>query len=218
MSNLFVGEMKVTYLEHNRYRYDPDPVFWMGYIDSKDRTFSLNEPFETDLASTPRLTWVIPGFEPDRFGKSALVHDYLYHRHHQGKDILGFKESNALLEEMVITEGGSRWLAWGYRVACDIGAGWAWNRSVGGMTNNVDKQLLSTLIQLMEKEKWKTIHDVIITNPFMKLSPKAQVTLASVLNHPEVLEHMPMLKQAVEAMEANERFKARLGEGDVPLV
>jgi hypothetical protein len=92
-------------------------------------TIALPERFLTDLASTPRVVWPIHGLAPADMERPSLAHDWLYVSHHRGVGILGFSESNRVLQEACLCEGYSRPMAWAVRRACDLFGRGIWNRN-----------------------------------------------------------------------------------------
>lgn len=60
--------------------------------------------FKTDLASTPRLLWVLlPPF--GRYSQAAVVHDYLYRIEHDRK------EADAIFYELMLRYDTYKWKA-----------------------------------------------------------------------------------------------------------
>jgi len=49
------------------------------YYTNKKEVICVPEGFITDFASIPRLFWSIIGSPIGRYGKAAVVHDWLYH-------------------------------------------------------------------------------------------------------------------------------------------
>lgn len=87
----------------NMFRYIPDhpPLTFTRHDGTR---LVLDETFDTDLGSTPRELWSIHGFAPQDMLPAAILHDWLYGLHHAGKDILGFEESNRVLEEALLSQ------------------------------------------------------------------------------------------------------------------
>ena len=102
------------------WRYIPNHDNPLTFIRPDGKKLVLTEPFETDLASTPRAVWWMPGLAPTDMLPAALVHDWLYQRHHDGREVLGFEESNRCLEEMCLAQGYDRCEAFAIREACDL--------------------------------------------------------------------------------------------------
>jgi hypothetical protein len=88
---------------------EPDEFQPLTYFDSTGRVFVIGEAFEFDGATTPRVAWIVPGLSPWDWTRAAAFHDYLFHRHNQGRDVVGFDEANQLLGEMCRTLGVSEW-------------------------------------------------------------------------------------------------------------
>lgn len=101
--SIFIGDYRLREIEGtNKYEYVP--ATWKGlmplrFVRDNNEVIILNEKFTTDLASIPRFLWSIPGFARDDYKKAALVHDYLYYLHDEGRELKGFKESNIILYE-----------------------------------------------------------------------------------------------------------------------
>lgn len=76
----FIGD--TVRLEHPRH-HKKEPKKRTQWIlldnlvyEAKSETFTVQAPFETDLASVPRLlVWLVPRF--GRYTRSAILHDYL---------------------------------------------------------------------------------------------------------------------------------------------
>lgn len=89
--------------------FDPDPLQPLTYFDSAGRVFVINEQFEFDGASTPRLFWVVPGLSPWDWTRAAAFHDFWFHRHYVGRGVVSLEDANRLLGEMVRTLGWPEW-------------------------------------------------------------------------------------------------------------
>ena len=90
----------------------PDISAPLTYVDRFGRAWTVDDQFEFDGATTPRLFWSIPGFSPwDSWYRAAAVHDWLWSEHHAGRDKATFDESNELLFEMILACGVSKWKA-----------------------------------------------------------------------------------------------------------
>lgn len=116
------------------FEYQPDPITPLTFIRPDGHWITLDQPFQTDLASTPRCVWWVYGLAPQDLERPALAHDWLYTQHHAGHDIYGFKESNRVLQEACRAEGWSRLLSWTVRTACDVFGMPIWDRvETGGL-------------------------------------------------------------------------------------
>lgn len=124
----FIGTYTLTPVtpKPNCYWYEAGKVPLTYYADN-GAMYQLRGGFETDLASVPRFLWSIPGFSTGDWPRPALLHDWFYVRHHEGKDVVGFREANYLLGESLRAEGASYWLAWMYREACNTFGKGIWN-------------------------------------------------------------------------------------------
>ena len=58
------------------------PFYWELRSDLKitfnNKTFKVPKKFKTDFASIPKFLWNIFSPTDERYGKAAVVHDYLY--------------------------------------------------------------------------------------------------------------------------------------------
>lgn len=109
-----------------------------------DTRFKLTEPFEfasevtesvisipagfvTDFASIPRGLWNI--FPPaGKWGKAAVVHDWLYQTQNATTHLVTRAEADAVLKEGMEVLGVSRWARWTIYAGIRAG-GWAtWNK------------------------------------------------------------------------------------------
>jgi hypothetical protein len=128
---MFSGKYALVPLEYQRNNYCYVPM-----IDSPLRFTSkrfnkviiLNEIFNTDLASTPRILWAIPRFGTGDYPRSALVHDWIYELHHRKIELASFREANSILEEAMLIEGAPKSVAYAWKKACDWFGGGIWNR------------------------------------------------------------------------------------------
>lgn len=199
---MFAGDFSLKYNGHSSYEYEPGQPPLSYYSDS-GQMIELPERFTTDLASTPRFLWILPQYAPDSYAKAALVHDYLFERHHQGRDLLNFSEANALLEEMARAEGANRWVAWSYRVACNLGGGRIWNRKKFGSnifpTATVSQSILQRFVPYLEHERWEELNELLRVTPIRHMAAVEQVTLGSLLCHDDILEHLPILQKEMRS-------------------
>ncbi|RLG10267.1 hypothetical protein DRN73_08220 [Candidatus Pacearchaeota archaeon] len=74
----FTTELKVKSLPDNkRWELLEEFDYYLGNLDS-GLCIKVPKGFVTDFASVPRLFWLIlPPW--DKYGKAAVLHDYLYH-------------------------------------------------------------------------------------------------------------------------------------------
>jgi hypothetical protein len=122
----FSGGYALVEVRHRLWRYYPDPNQPLTYDDGRVY-ITLDQSFETDGASIPRIFWSVPGFDPMDWPKAALLHDWLWEEHRRGGAI-GFHGSNRLLYNAIRTVGWNRLVA----CLCWIGVtlfGWIiWRR------------------------------------------------------------------------------------------
>lgn len=93
-------------------------------IEIDGRKFVLNESFETDGATIPRVFWWFPGLGPMDWPKAAILHDWLWEKRYT-REVVGFIESNNLLYKAIRSLGWSRFVAG----SCWVGTtlfGWHW--------------------------------------------------------------------------------------------
>ena len=78
MGTSFTRKLILEKLNHSRlWRVHREFEYHVGKYPSND-IIKIPRGFQTDLASTPQITWVL--FPPDgRYTQAAVVHDYLYH-------------------------------------------------------------------------------------------------------------------------------------------
>jgi len=197
----FTGVVPLDYLGTNSYRYKPNAADPLTYTANDGAVYCADQEMDTDLASTPRVLWVLPGYSPDSFAKSALLHDHFFEMHHRGQDIVGFSKANALLEEMVRTEGASRWLAWTYRVACNLGGKSIWDRQRVGAVVSPHPQtaniyILTAIQEWMTEGDWGAIDRRLQAMDFTGMDDASIHTWFSMLNHPDIRAKLPSLVTA----------------------
>jgi len=49
--------------------------------DDPDTVISVPVGFECDFASIPRIFWTLIGHPTGKYGKAAIIHDFIYRRH-----------------------------------------------------------------------------------------------------------------------------------------
>jgi len=119
MKGHFSGGYVLAPIRPGYWEYRPVPWDPFAFTRPNGMKIVLPIPFETDMASTPRALWSIPGYAPIDMEGPALIHDWLYQAHHDGREILGFGASNRVLGEACEAYGYSSWKAWTIREACD---------------------------------------------------------------------------------------------------
>lgn len=74
----FTDDLIVKHLDGNRWELMREFSY---YISDKDKGQIILVPkgFTTDFASIPRLFWTLIGHPTGKYGKAAIIHDYLYH-------------------------------------------------------------------------------------------------------------------------------------------
>ena len=110
----------------------------LEFVAADGTAYQPDRHFVSDLASIPRLLWMVPSFERDHALLSGLVHDSAYC--HAGLwtrppgllaviwCALDRATVDAVFAEMVVAETGSTWLSWMMWVAVRLGGGRAWAR------------------------------------------------------------------------------------------
>ncbi len=115
----FSGGYTLRRVNVGEYLYRPDPIP-LAFTRPNGQQIVVDEMLgTTDLGSTPRIIWWIPGLSPNDIERPAIVHDFLYLRHHAGLPTPTFQECNRILAEACIAEGYSRSMAWLIRVMAD---------------------------------------------------------------------------------------------------
>lgn len=128
MLGSFAGGYVLAPVRPLLWEYRPVPWDPLRFTRPGGSVITLPDPFETDLGTIPRALWSIPGFAPADLEAPAIVHDWLYQAHHDGRDVLGFAESNRVLYEACRAWGYSRCQAWVIREACDLFGRRYWDR------------------------------------------------------------------------------------------
>jgi len=114
------------------FTYIPDMEHPLTFVADDGRRFILTYPFETDLASIPRIFWIFPGFSPFDRPEAAILHDWLWECRKGKGLVVGFWESNRLLAEAIRGSHQPRWKAWICKRAIDL-FGWPqWFRDERG--------------------------------------------------------------------------------------
>ena len=83
----------VAYRVYEYLPYDPDPFRYL----TDDGLLIIPETMYTDGATTPRVLWSIPGFDPMDWIRAAIIHDWLYESHHRGQSDVTFEQANDIL-------------------------------------------------------------------------------------------------------------------------
>ena len=73
----FTTELHVEHLDGKFWRLTKSFFYDVGEEESGERIIVVSG-FVTDFASIPRFAWSIIGYPTGRYGKAAVVHDWLY--------------------------------------------------------------------------------------------------------------------------------------------
>lgn len=123
----FTGGYTLRRIKRGLYLYIPDKGDPLTFTRPNGERIAIAEMIlTTDLGSTPRLVWWIPGLAPNDLERPSIVHDALYERHHAGGKE-NFAEANLILGEACRAEGYSRFLSWLVRRCCDWFGRRIWN-------------------------------------------------------------------------------------------
>lgn len=133
----FAGVLPLTQVGSDLFEYTPNPAAPLSFTRANGFRIVLDQPFRTDLASTPKFVQELPGLGKTEMGPAAVVHDWLFQVHHLGRDLLGFAAANRCLEEMLLSLAPPyrvycRWEALAVREACDL-----WGKNVWDGTPEV---------------------------------------------------------------------------------
>lgn len=127
-----VGRFENSYMlrriKRGLWLYVPDAGLPLTFVRPSGERIEITEVvLTTDLGSTPRIAWWIPGLAPNDIERPAIVHDAIYERHHAGIPGYGFAEANLILAEACRAEGYSRLMSWFVRRMCDWFGRPIWN-------------------------------------------------------------------------------------------
>lgn len=99
------------------------------YISNSGARFTVQEDFETDLASIPRFLQWLPHLHPNgRCRRSAVLHDWLYARPQWNPQNLTRQQADEIFREALQAEGLSRRTATVYYWAVRLFGGRAWRK------------------------------------------------------------------------------------------
>lgn len=88
----------------------------------RGRTIHVPAGFEHDGASVPRVVWTLSGLVPDGLIRAAaLAHDYVYRGNVRS---LTRRQADAMLHDLMVEAGISRWRAYVAWAGVRVG-GWA---------------------------------------------------------------------------------------------
>ena len=113
----FTTELKVRPLPDNkRWELLEEFDYYLGSLDS-GLYIRVPKGFITDFASVPRIFWaILPPW--DKYGKAAVLHDYLYHSRKFIRILC-----DVIFYEAMVVLGVSRWKRWLLYLGVRIG-GW----------------------------------------------------------------------------------------------
>lgn len=74
----FTDPLIVRHLDGRRWQVMKEFSYHVGSEDS-DEVITVPVGFITDFASIPRLFWSLIGAPTGKYGKAAVIHDYLYY-------------------------------------------------------------------------------------------------------------------------------------------
>lgn len=128
MIGRFEGGYTLRRIKRGLYLYIPDPSSPLTFVRPNGERIEIEEAvLTTDLGSTPRCVWWVPGLAPNDIERPAIIHDAIYERHHAGLPTYSFAEANLILGEAARAEGYSRFMAWLVRRCCDWFGRGIWN-------------------------------------------------------------------------------------------
>ena len=109
----FTSELWVTPLNERKWKLLRPFTYHVGSRNSR-QVIKVPKGFVTDYASVPWIFWqFLPAW--GRYGKGAVVHDYLYQHHLYSRAM-----SDLIFKETMIAGGTSKWKAnlmyWGVRL------------------------------------------------------------------------------------------------------
>lgn len=87
----------------------------------KGRVITIEQGFETDFASVPRIPFAY-WFFGDTAHESAVIHDWLFHHH----EVCDEPTANSVLMEAMTVEGIPAWRRWGIYMGVKIGGYSPW--------------------------------------------------------------------------------------------
>ena len=73
----FTKPLKVQFIDGSHWVLLAPFVYFVGYEGSDELIF-VTAGFKTDFASIPRFAWPIIGHPTGKYGKAAVIHDWLY--------------------------------------------------------------------------------------------------------------------------------------------
>ena len=124
----FTSKLYITESEETKgsFRVTRAFSFYLGDKDAKKATglkISVPRNFETNFASVPKLLWgLIPPYHPE-YGKTSVLHDYLYSRQLFSSQ----KVCDSLFYHSMLVLGCPRWKAYLMYKAVDLFGKKAWD-------------------------------------------------------------------------------------------
>lgn len=103
LSVMFGGLGSPTLYEYEPINNDP-----LTYVCASGEVI-VPQSMLFDGATTPRLAWIIKGFSPWDWPRSAAIHDWLFEAHHRGLIDISFERSTEILIEALRTERIPEW-------------------------------------------------------------------------------------------------------------
>lgn len=74
----FTTPLKVEFIDGTNWKLLEEFEYYIGEEDNKTEVIKVPSGFITDFASIPKLFWSIIGHPAGKYGKAAVLHDYLY--------------------------------------------------------------------------------------------------------------------------------------------
>jgi hypothetical protein len=125
----FTGDYVLSRRSRGVYVVHPNTVEPFAYTrPNGERIELLGMILTTDLGTTPRMLWSIPGFAPNDMERPAIIHDLLFERKHAGDESYTLREVNQIFFEGLIEEGYPRWKARLIRWCLNVFGKRAWER------------------------------------------------------------------------------------------
>jgi len=106
------------------------PKHWRTTRAVRSTSVVVPSHFRTDGASIPRPVWSLIGAPWNvRYGRAAIVHDYLYRQGGRLKEqSLTRKQADSLFFDTLIEDGVPKWRAWVMWSAVRAGGWPGWDR------------------------------------------------------------------------------------------
>lgn len=124
MPSSFVTPLRLEFLDDCRWSLTEPFSFASCVTESIIR---VPVGFVTDFASIPRGLWnLLP--PTGRYGKAAVIHDWLYQTRDAGTHKVWRDEADAVLNEGMETLGVGRLTRWTIYAGIKVGGGVAWKR------------------------------------------------------------------------------------------